>query len=232
MTESSDPAGRILVVEDDPSISLGLRIALEREGYAVTLAEDGLDGLQHARSASWDLIILDVMLPRLNGYEFLSRLGEEVRTKPVMVLSARTEDEDKVIGLDLGAEDYVTKPFSVPELLARVRAILRRRREKPPTVFEFGDVLVDANKHEVYRAGEKIDLTQTEFDVLMTLVRAGGSARSRAQIFTSVWGEEHHGTHRTIDNFVAQLRGKLEEDPAAPLLLLTVRGVGYRLAFT
>jgi two-component system response regulator VicR len=124
----------------------------------------------------------------------------------------------------------VTKPFSVPELLARVRAILRRHHEDVPTVLQFGDVRIEPKTYQVYRAEVLVDLTHTEFDVLMTLVRAGGSARSRAQIFEAVWGEDHHGTHRTIDNFVAQLRAKLEDDPSKPTFLLTVRGVGYRLA--
>jgi DNA-binding response OmpR family regulator len=223
---------RILVVEDDPSIRLGLRMNLEREGYLVETAEDGEGGLERARAASWDLIILDVMLPRLNGYELLVTLRAERREASVLVLSARGSDVDKVMGLDLGAEDYVTKPFSLPELLARVRAALRRRAELVPAAvssWRFGDVVIEPETRVVRKAGEAVVLTATEFDVLAALVRARGRVLSRDAIFEAVWGPGHHGSPRTVDNFVAQLRAKLEDDPAEPRHLLTVRGVGYRL---
>jgi len=219
---------RILVVEDDESIQLGLRMNLENEGHEVAVAEDGELGLELIKTELWDLVILDIMLPKLNGYELLTTLRRlDIRT-PVLVISARTADWDKVAGLDLGAEDYVTKPFSVPELMARVRASLRRNRGS--TAVAFGDVSVDPTLREVSRAGAKVDLTATEYNVLWSLVRARGQPLSRAQIFNAVWGPEHHGTHRTIDNFMAQLRTKLEPDPTEPRYLITVRGVGYRLA--
>ncbi|MCC6526449.1 MAG: response regulator transcription factor [Polyangiaceae bacterium] len=219
---------RILVVEDDPSILLGLRMNLEREGYEVHGAEDGSHGLELACSGGWDLVILDIMLPGLNGYEILSSLrGQSIKT-PVLVLSARTAEVDKVMGLDLGAEDYITKPFSVGELLARVRVALRRHRTEPPT-WRFGDVDVDPSTRVVRRGGAVVELTATEFKVLAALVRAGGRILTREQIFEAVWGARHHGTQRTIDNFVAQLRAKLD-DTDAPHHILTVRGVGYRLA--
>jgi DNA-binding response OmpR family regulator len=218
---------QILVVEDDPSILLGLRMNLEREGYGVAQAEDGETGLDMARGGDWDLIILDVMLPKLNGYQVLHQLRSSGIETPVLVLSAKTEEADKVMGLDLGAEDYVTKPFGVPELMARVRAALRRGAR---TVWGFGDVVIHPKTREVLRHGEPVDLTATEYDVLGALVRARGRILSRERIFEAVWGPGHHGTHRTIDNFIAQLRSKLEDDPAAPRHLLTVRGVGYRLA--
>jgi DNA-binding response OmpR family regulator len=221
----------ILVVEDDPSIQLGLKMNLEREGYEVAVAEDGAEGFDQLRNRPFDLLILDVMLPKLNGYELLRMMQREGMTTPVLVLSARTDDEDKVRGLDLGADDYVTKPFSVPELLARVRAALRRNPAPPPaSVWRFGDVIVNPATREVHKGDELVELTVTEFNVLSTLAKNDGQALSREEIFEAVWGKGHHGTHRTIDNFIAQLRSKLEDDPADPDYLLTVRGVGYRLA--
>ncbi|HHH31434.1 MAG TPA: response regulator transcription factor [Polyangiaceae bacterium] len=206
---------------------------LEREGYSVTVAEDGASGLDALRTGDFDLLILDVMLPRLNGYELLRTKLHEAIATPVLVLSARTDDQDKVRGLDLGADDYVTKPFSVPELLARVRAALRRsghQNGSPDSKWRFGDVVVNPSTRQVHKAGEPVELTVTEFNVLATLARTGGEALSRQQIFEAVWGKDHHGTHRTIDNFLAQLRSKLEDNPARPKFLLTIRGVGYRLA--
>jgi DNA-binding response OmpR family regulator len=223
---------QILVVEDDPSIQLGLKMNLKREGYGVGVAEDGLDGLEQLRSGDWDLCILDVMLPKLNGYEVLRTMRLEGIQTPVVVLSARTEEYDKVTGLDLGAEDYVTKPFSLPELLARVRAALRRRggAKAASMSWQFGIITLDPVTREITKRGEPVELTVTEFNILATLARAQGRPLTRKQIYEAVWGEGHAGTHRTIDNFVAQLRGKLEDNPAAPDLLMTVRGVGYRLA--
>jgi DNA-binding response OmpR family regulator len=228
----SENGATILVVEDDTSIGLGLRMNLERAGYQVTLAEDGMLALERIRAQPWDLIVLDVMLPKLNGYEILGAMAQEGISTPVLVLSARSEEKDKVMGLDLGAEDYVIKPFSVTELLARVRAALRRQKPKisPAALFRFGDVTVDVGTREVKKNGEPVELTLTEFNVLETLVRAGGESLTRQQIFEAVWGKDHHGTQRTIDNFVAQLRSKLEDNPAAPEHFLTVRGIGYRLS--
>ncbi|HZO15863.1 MAG TPA: response regulator transcription factor [Polyangiaceae bacterium] len=229
MTEN---ARRILIVEDDTSIGLGLRMNLEREGYRVQLAEDGELALHRIRDENWDLIILDVMLPKLNGYEILMAMAQERIATPVLVLSARTEDKDKVTGLDLGAEDYVTKPFSVSELLARVRVALRRRRtaNRSHQLFRFGDVTVDIHTREVKKNDTPVELTLTEFNVLQALVLSRGRTMTRQQIFEAVWGKDHHGTQRTIDNFVAQLRSKLEDNPAAPAHLVTIRGIGYRLA--
>lgn len=224
---------QILVVEDDPSIQLGLRMNLQRAGYEVTLAGDGLEALDLLRRGDWALCILDIMLPRLNGLEVLEQARREQLPVPILVLSARGEEHDKVVGLDLGAEDYITKPFSVPELMARVRVALRRQPTSTGTVvravYRFGDVEVDGAKREVTRAGELVELTATEFNILHVLARAQGTALSRDEIFVQVWGHDHHGTRRTIDNFIAQLRNKLEADPAHPTLLKTVRGVGYRL---
>jgi DNA-binding response OmpR family regulator len=231
----NEAVGRILVVEDDTSIQLGLRMNLQREGYDVGIADDGALALERIRSEAWDLVILDLMLPKLNGYEILGAMAEERIPTPVLVLSARTDEDARVMGLDLGAQDYITKPFSVRELLARVRASMRRGNysrldANPASSWTFGEVSVDTRTREVHKDGTLIELTATEFNVLEVLIRADGRSLTRRQIFEAVWGKEHHGTHRTIDNFVAQLRGKLEENATEPAHLLTVRGVGYRLA--
>jgi DNA-binding response OmpR family regulator len=230
------PAPRtVLVVEDDTSIALGLRINLEGEGYQVFVAEDGERGLELARGESPDLIVLDVMLPKMNGLEVLQALRSEGRHMPIIILSARTGEMDKVTGLELGAEDYVAKPFSLAELLARIRAALRRPpvmalAEPPPpsSIIRFGDVEMDVSARTVLRAGVPVEITATEFDVAMCLIEARGRAMPRDEIFHSVWGPNHHGTPRTIDNFIQQLRAKLEPDPVKPKHFLTVRGVGYR----
>jgi DNA-binding response OmpR family regulator len=220
---------RVLVVEDDSSIALGLRINLEAEGYVVDVAEDGERGLEIARSDRPDLVILDIMLPKMNGLEVLNTLRRERLMMPIIVLSARTGEMDKVAGLELGAEDYITKPFSLAELLARVRAALRRGQvAPPPTTYVFGDVIIDANARDVRRAGVLVEMTATEFDLLMCLVVARGRVLTREAIFSHVWGPNHHGTPRTIDNFMQQLRAKLEPDPQEPRYFHTVRGVGYR----
>jgi DNA-binding response OmpR family regulator len=223
---------RVLVVEDDPSIAIGLRINLESEGYVVNLAEDGEAGLDMARTLDPDLIVLDLMLPKRNGLEVLHDLRAEGRTMPIIILSAKAGEMDKVAGLELGAEDYVAKPFSLAELLARVRAALRRAHAGPPPErrpgIVFGDVVVDVAARNVKRAGEPVEMTAREFDVLVCLVNERGRVLSRDDIFRRVWGPKHHGTPRTVDNFIQQLRAKLEVDPQEPAYIQTVRGVGYR----
>jgi len=226
-----DSAPAILVIEDDAMITMGLEMNLSAEGYRVLVAQDGQEGLALAREPGIDLVILDVMLPKLNGFELLSILRKEGRTTPVLMLSARSAEVDKVMGLELGAEDYVSKPFGVAELLARVRALLRRGNHHAPAsedIVKAGDLEIDLGTHEVRRGAVPVDLTVTEFDVLLCLIEAGGRVLTREQIQARVWGEGHHGTLRTVDNFLLQLRTKLEQDPAAPKHLLTVRGVGYR----
>lgn len=230
---SADLAGkRVLVVEDDPSIAIGLRINLESEGYVVDVAEDGDRGLELARSMAPDLIVLDIMLPKRNGLELLHDLRAEGRTMPIIILSAKSNEVDKVAGLELGAEDYVAKPFSLAELLARVRGALRRAMPTTPkpssTRFTFSEVEIDVAGRTVRRGGALVDVTATEFDVLMCLVGERGKALSREDIFRRVWGPNHHGTPRTVDNFIQQLRSKLEADAQEPRHIVTVRGVGYR----
>jgi DNA-binding response OmpR family regulator len=231
--KTADLSGkRVLVIEDDPSIAIGLRINLESEGYVVELAEDGETGLDLARTTDPDLIVLDVMLPKRNGLEVLHDLRAEGRTMPIIILSAKAGEMDKVAGLELGAEDYVAKPFSLAELLARVRAALRRgHAAAPPSPrrgIVFGDVEVDVAARNVKRAGEPVEMTAREFDVLVCLVSERGRVLSRDDIFRRVWGPKHHGTPRTVDNFIQQLRAKLETDPQEPAFIQTVRGVGYR----
>jgi two-component system alkaline phosphatase synthesis response regulator PhoP len=221
----------VLVVEDDESIAMGLELNLTADGYAVKLAADGGEGLRLAREGGVDLVILDLMLPNVNGLEVLRTLRQEGSQVPVLMLSARGAETDKVLGLELGAEDYVTKPFGVAELLARVKVLLRRANPESRTspTLRVGDVELDPTTREVRRTGERIDLTVTEFDILRCLVEARGRVLSREAIQEAVWGRGHHGTVRTIDNFILQLRTKLEESPTSPKRLLTVRGVGYRL---
>ena len=222
---------RILLVEDDSSIVIGLRMNLEREGYHVELATDGQAGLDRVQKGGLDLVLLDIMLPKLNGYEILHTLRKQGDRTPVVLLSARSGEMDKVMGLDLGAEDYIHKPFSVAELLARVRAALRRGQPQGPSdgLWRMGDIEVDPERHQVRKAGSDVELTATEFEVLQLLKNARGRVLSRQAIFEHIWGDSHHGTLRTIDNFISQLRSKLEDDATAPRHLVTVRGVGYRL---
>jgi len=221
----------ILVVEDDPSITLGLQMNLEAEGYEVSIAMDGEDGLAGALSSQVDLVILDVMLPKMNGFEVVKALRGRGNLVPVVMLSARGAEMDKVMGLELGAEDYITKPFSLAELLARVKAVLRRdgiARQAAERVVRSGDLEIDSAMRQVLKSGALVPLTATEFDVLWCLVEASNRVLTRDDILTRVWGPGHHGTLRTIDNFLLQLRTKLESDSAEPEHLLTVRGVGYR----
>lgn len=220
----------VLVVEDDASIAMGLEMNLSAEGYTVTTASDGEEGLRLARRGA-DLVVLDVMLPKLNGFEVVRTLRHEGSRVPVIMLSARGAEMDKVMGLELGAEDYITKPFGLAELLARVKAVLRRDAiaRRSVEVLRAGAFDIDAGAREVRRDGQRVELTATEFDVLLCLAQADGKVLSREQIQSRVWGPAHHGTPRTIDNFILQLRTKLEEDPQSPQHLVTVRGVGYRL---
>ncbi|NIA11650.1 MAG: response regulator [Nitrospiraceae bacterium] len=228
----TDSGRDILVVEDDPSILQGLELALQREGYDVRCAADGRGGLELARHGRWDLVILDLMLPGLNGYEILAALRAAGDDTPVLILSARSEELDRIRGLDLGADDYVTKPFSLGELLARVRAMLRRRQRENESAITVGPLVIDTASHTVLRNGRAIELTATEFQILVMLASAADRVLSRQRILDAVWGPGHHGAIRTVDNFIAQLRAKLEETPATPRLIQTVRGFGYRLRDT
>ena len=223
---------RILVVEDNPDLAYGLRNNLEIEGYQVEVVEDGTEGLARARTGLPDLIILDLMLPGLDGYRVLRALRDEGRRMPVLILTARGEEADKVRGLRLGADDYVTKPFGVLELLARVEALLRRvapAGDGAPPPEHFGAIEVIPASRTVLRAGEPVGLTPKEFDLLLALLQRRGAVATRMELLTEVWGYSAAVLSRTVDTHVAELRRKLEADPAAPRHILTVRKAGYRL---
>jgi len=219
---------RVLVVEDDLSILTGVSMNLRYEGYEVIQAQDGARGLEMAVSDGPDLIVLDVMMPRLNGYEVLRELRSRGVRTPVLVLSAKGMERDKVLGLDLGADDYVVKPFGVAELMARVKAVLRRRWGDDGQVVRFGEVAVNLTSRAVTRAEAPVELTAQEFKLLAHLVSNPGRTFSREELLSGAWGIDYEGTPRTVDTFVRQLRQKLEPDPEEPRYILTARGLGYR----
>ncbi len=222
---------RILVVEDELPIRRGLAMNLRAEGYDVIEAPTGEEGLRLFGEASPDLMILDLMLPGVSGLDVLQALREMEVEIPVIILSARDRPMDKVEGLELGADDYVTKPFGVPELLARVKAQLRRysRSSSRRQTVRFGHVEVDRASRIVRREGEEVSLTPKAYKLLETLIDASGRALSREQLLSRVWGWDYEGTSRTVDNFVRALRIALESDPDRPKHIVTVRGLGYRL---
>ena len=219
---------RVLVVEDDLSILTGVSMNLRFEGYEVLQAQDGARGLEMAVSDGPDLIVLDVMMPKLNGYEVLRELRSRGVRTPVLVLSAKGMERDKVLGLDLGADDYVVKPFGVAELMARVKAVLRRRWGDDGQVVRFGEVGVNLGTRAVTRGDAPVDLTAQEFKLLAHLVSNPGRTFSREELLSGAWGIDYEGTPRTVDTFVRQLRQKLEPDPEEPRYILTARGLGYR----
>ena len=221
------PKTRILVVEDDLSILTGLSLNLRFEGYEVLQAQDGRAGLQKAVDERPDLLVLDVMLPELNGYELVRELRRRGLTTPVVMLSARGQEQDKTLGLDLGADDYVVKPFGLQELLSRIKAVLRRR-QREPELLRFSDVAVDLVSRTATRGGAPVELTAQEFKLLAHLLAHPGRTYSRDELLAGAWGYDYEGTARTVDNFVRQLRLKLEADPEAPRHFVTVRGLGYR----
>ncbi|MGB7848490.1 MAG: response regulator transcription factor [Candidatus Acidiferrum sp.] len=226
---------RILLIEDNRDLAFGLRNNLEIEGYDVDVAHDGISGLKAFSATRPDLVILDIMLPQLDGFRVLRTVRQENRSTPVLLLTAKGEEFDKVRGLRMGADDYVTKPFGLLELLARVEALLRRAQ--PPftpardahEIHRFGNVEVDAAACSVRRASESIELAPKEFSLLLALLRARGAVVSRLQLMREVWGYSAAVVSRTVDTHIAELRRKLEENPAAPRHILTVRKTGYRL---
>jgi DNA-binding response OmpR family regulator len=223
---------RILVIEDEPQMLLGLRDNLELEGYEVQTAADGDEGLNKAGTFNPDLVIVDVMLPKKNGFDVCRELRSRSSTLPIVMLTARSAETDKVLGLELGADDYVTKPFSITELLARVRAVLRRAGTQKPTgsadVVRIGDIEIDFKLHQARRARQRIEFTAREFDLLRYFVQHTGQVVTREQILNEVWGYEEFPTTRTIDNFVAKLRQKIERAPHEPEHILTIHGSGYK----
>lgn len=224
---------RILVIEDDPAILRGLADNLKFESHEVLTASDGEAGYRLIREQNPDLIILDLMLPKLSGYEVCRKVRDEGIITPIMMLTARGEEGDRVLGLDLGADDYVTKPFSVREILARVRALLRRAHPSKscPDELRFDNVVIDFRRYEARKGDKTLEMTRKEFGVLRLLASRPGEVVTRDEMLNEVWGFENYPTTRTVDNHIATLRAKVENNPSEPRHLLTVHGVGYKLAY-
>ena len=225
---SSPTLETILIIEDDAAMLRGLKDNFEFEGYRVKTATDGDAGLKDALRFQPDLIILDLMLPKVNGYEVCRFLREEKLEMPIIMLTAKGQESDIVLGLKLGADDYVTKPFSIKELLARAQALLRRRRQGALTEHIFGDCRFDTKARKLTRSDEAVPLSPTEFELLAYLVANAGRALSRDTIMSSVWGYDCMVTTRSIDRFINALRNKIESDPATPRFITTVREFGYK----
>ena len=221
---------KILIVEDDKAILMGLKDDLEFEGYKVSIAFDGKQGLKQAMDQEFQLIVLDILLPELNGFEVCKKLREaKVNTPILMLTAARTEEMDKVMGLELGADDYVTKPIGSREMVARVKAILRRTRQKDEIeeIYKFSDISVDFKSYEVFKAGEKLHLTALEFKLLKFFIEHKGEVVTRDNILDETWGDAIVSP-RTIDPHIVHLRQKLEDDPVNPEYIVSIRGVGYK----
>jgi DNA-binding response OmpR family regulator len=221
---------KVLVIEDDPGILRTLADNLRYERYDIVTAMDGEAAYQLHQSQHADLIVLDLMLPRMSGLELCRKLRTEGDQVPILMLTARSEEADRVLGLDLGADDYVTKPFSIPELMARIRALLRRTSISSglPALLKFGQVEVDFKKYVALRRGKPIEMTRKEFDLLRFLAAHEDTVVTRDELLNKVWGFDSYPVTRTVDNHVAGLRAKLEADPARPVYIQTVHGVGYK----
>ena len=219
---------RILVVEDEPPLALGLEDDLKLEGYEVELARDGDTASRRAREQSFNLIILDVMLPHKDGFEVCRELRRAGLRTPIILLTAKTQESDKVLGLELGADDYVTKPFSPRELRARVKAALRRAAGEMPEIYRFGDAEVDFTRCELRRRGRTIEMTPIEFKLLAAFIRHRGQTLNRSKLLDQVWGRETFVTDRVVDTHITNLRKKIEPKPSEPQFLISVRGMGYR----
>jgi DNA-binding response OmpR family regulator len=221
---------RILIVEDEPNMVAGLRDNFEFEGYDVITAQDGVAGLQRALDDSPDLVLLDVMMPRMSGLDVCKQLKTKRPSIPVIMLTARGQEVDKVVGLELGADDYVTKPFSIRELLARVKAVLRRSHTVPKEQekYAFGDVEVNLKSCQVSRSGRSLDFSTKEFELLKYFLCHSGETLSRDRLLEEVWGYDRFPTTRTVDAHIVRLRQKLESKPDDPRFILTVHGTGYK----
>jgi two-component system alkaline phosphatase synthesis response regulator PhoP len=222
-------APRILIVEDEPDLLRGLELNIKSDGYAVLTAQRGDEAVECALRERPDLVLLDVMLPGMNGFDVCRELRRGSFDGPIIMLTARGEEVDRVVGLEIGADDYVTKPFGVRELLARIRVRLRRRvPAEPSAVLRFDDVELDFDRHEAKRGGRRVELTAKEFDVLRLLAHSRGRIVTRERLLDEVWGYEHYPTTRTVDNHILRLRQKLEIDPSNPRHILSVYGEGYK----
>jgi two-component system alkaline phosphatase synthesis response regulator PhoP len=224
------PMARILIVEDEPAMVAGLRDNFEFEGYDVITAPDGVAGLERALKEAPDLVILDVMMPRMSGLDVCKQLKSKRPSLPIIMLTARGQEVDKVVGLELGADDYVTKPFSIRELLARVKAVMRRARPVPKEQerYSFGDVEVDLRSCRISRQGKDLDFSSKEFDLLKYFLCHRGETLSRDRLLEEVWGYDRFPTTRTVDAHIVRLRQKVEPKPDEPRFILTVHGTGYK----
>jgi DNA-binding response OmpR family regulator len=218
----------VLIIEDDPTMLRGLRDNFEFKGYKVLTASDGEKGLDAALNAKPDLILLDIMLPKINGYEICRLIREQKLGMPIIMLTAKGEESDIVLGLNLGADDYVTKPFSIKELLARAAAFLRRAKKEVQDIHEFGCYRLDISARRLTRKGKEIELSPKEFDLLAFFITKQGRALTRDEILNAVWGYDCIVTPRSIDRFVTTLRDKIEPDPSKPVFIHTIRQIGYR----
>ncbi len=219
---------RILVVEDETGIAMALEDDLKQEGYAVETVDNGNEAARRAREGAFDLLLLDVMLPGKDGFEVCRDLRRAGLRLPIILLTARSQEAEKVLGLEIGADDYVTKPYSPRELRARIKAALRRASGELPEIYRFGDVEVDFTRHEVRRAGAAVSFTPVEFKLLAALVRQRGRVLTRQQLLDDVWGQDTFVTDRVVDNQIANVRKKIEPTPAEPRYLFSIRGAGYR----
>lgn len=219
---------RILIVEDEPSIALALEDDLRREGYETEVASDGDTAARRAMSREFDLVLLDVMLPKQDGFEVCRSVRRAGVETPILMLTAKTQEAEKVLGLELGADDYITKPYSARELRARIKAHLRRAGVATSEIFRFGDAELDFARCELRRAGRAVDLSALEFKLLSAFVKRAGRVLTRAQLLDEVWGRETHVTDRVVDNQVTNLRKKIEPEPERPRFLIALRGIGYR----
>jgi DNA-binding response OmpR family regulator len=221
-------ADTLLLVEDDPSILRGLQMNLSLEGFLIVAARNGEEGLRLLRAHRPALVVLDLMLPGMDGLAVIRTVRAEDTETPILVLSAKDQEADKVMALSLGADDYVSKPFGLAELLARIRAALRRRRRHGERKTTFGNVTIDVEGRRLFVGDKEVESTAKEFDLLRFFHAHPGIVFTREQLMQQVWGPDHFGSSRTIDNFVAKLRQKIEQDPDSPRYLETVRGIGYR----
>ena len=222
---------KVLIVEDDSGISLSLKDEFESLGYTVIKTDNGQKGLTLARQESPDLIILDLMLPGMEGYDVCRELRNEGNRTPIIMLTAKNKEIDKVLGLDLGADDYVTKPFGLREFMARVRAVLRRTSEQVDDIssYRFGQIELNFKKYEATKKGKKLDMTPLQFQILKLLIQKKGEVLSRDELLDEVWGRDDVCiSHRTIDSHIANIRKKIEDDPSHPGRILNIRGVGYK----
>ena len=231
---------KILVVDDEPNMRLGIKDNLEFEDYDVDLAVDGAQGLEMLKNTSYDLVVLDVMMPKLSGFDVCKEMRKENIQTPIIFLTAKGEEIDKVIGLELGADDYITKPFSLREFLARVKAVLRRvsktstediQKDESSSVVTIGQLSVNFDQYEANVGGESIKMSHKEYEILHDLYEHANQVVSRYDLLDRVWGYNSHPTTRTVDNFILRLRQKIEVNPNDPKIILTVHGIGYKLIF-